>query len=248
MILEQSEDALNAFSRLIQQEPDDGEAWNNMASIYIRLGKKRDAYVALKEALRCAHENWKIWENLLFVSMDLGEFNSALHAIEIILEFKKENPVDTDILSLLADVVLKDIPDASGEPGKRYLSRLQQVLSKVTTVVSSNANIWNICARIEKVYGTKSMVVDYRQRQMRALQTLGWESEKIQFEKVVQGVKLLVESYLDEGSSQSLFSATLMVNGILKKTEKYFSDHSLYQELQNELKHIQGVEEQKSSL
>jgi len=143
---------------------------------------------------------------------------------------------------MLADIVLKDIPDASGESGKRFLLRLQQILGKVTIAIPSNPEIWDVCARLEKVHGSKETVLECRQKQMRALQIQGWESEKTQFEKVVKAAKLLVEAYVDEGSSNSFFSATLMLNGLLKKTEKYFIDTTPYQELRSELQRIKELE------
>jgi tetratricopeptide (TPR) repeat protein len=49
MRLEQWDKALAAFSRVTQQEPETGEAWNNMASIYASLKKKYE--ISLKFSL-----------------------------------------------------------------------------------------------------------------------------------------------------------------------------------------------------
>ena len=67
MRLNRWEDALAAFSRVVQQDPEQNDAWGNIAAIHMKLKNAASAYAALKEALRGAHENWRAWENLLTV-------------------------------------------------------------------------------------------------------------------------------------------------------------------------------------
>ena len=43
------------------------EAWSNLATAQARLGKKRMAYLTVKDALKCNYENWRLWENCLLV-------------------------------------------------------------------------------------------------------------------------------------------------------------------------------------
>lgn len=40
MNVSQFEKALNAFTRVVKLEPDEGDAWNNMATCLIQLSKK----------------------------------------------------------------------------------------------------------------------------------------------------------------------------------------------------------------
>lgn len=53
------------------------EAWNNIAKCYINLGQKVRAWRALQEAVKCNFENWKVWDNLMVVSTDCGEFEEV---------------------------------------------------------------------------------------------------------------------------------------------------------------------------
>ena len=53
------ETALEAFQRVIQQEPDDAESWTNISSVYMYQKDYRKAFRALQEALRFKYDNWK---------------------------------------------------------------------------------------------------------------------------------------------------------------------------------------------
>lgn len=84
MVTDQFTLAQQAFSRCVQLSPDDGEAWNNLASVYLKSGKKlllhllrlislsrKEAAKSYKEALKQKNSDWRIWENFLVLSMVL---------------------------------------------------------------------------------------------------------------------------------------------------------------------------------
>jgi Flp pilus assembly protein TadD len=61
--------AQRGFARVTALFPDDGEAWSNLATSFIRQSKLKEAYTALKEALRHSAENWRIWDNFVIICM-----------------------------------------------------------------------------------------------------------------------------------------------------------------------------------
>lgn len=48
-----------------------------MAKAYIKLGDKAKAWKTLQDAIKCNYDNWQIWDNLMIVSIDLGEFSEV---------------------------------------------------------------------------------------------------------------------------------------------------------------------------
>ncbi|KXN88997.1 TPR repeat-containing protein C19B12.01 [Leucoagaricus sp. SymC.cos] len=116
MRTEDWEGARNAFSRCVAIDEEDGESWNNLASMYLRLGTppKRDgqhndkddgsmtynndltklipfdnkmlAFRALKQGLRHSYENWRMWYNYMIVSVDVGQLNEACRALGRVVE------------------------------------------------------------------------------------------------------------------------------------------------------------------
>ena len=52
-------------------EMDNFEAWNNLANCYVKLGQKERAWRVLQESVRCDFENWKVWDNLMVISVSI---------------------------------------------------------------------------------------------------------------------------------------------------------------------------------
>ena len=54
---------MQAFKTCAQSEPENGEAWNNLAALWMRQKKPDRALWALKEAVKHKHSSWETWEN-----------------------------------------------------------------------------------------------------------------------------------------------------------------------------------------
>ncbi|CAE6379411.1 unnamed protein product [Rhizoctonia solani] len=102
-------EARGAFARCVGIDQDDGESWNNIASVYLRMDEKglaggddlttsEDnsvpeattdnkftnkplAFRTLKQGLRYSHENWRIRQNYIIVSINVGELYEACRAL-----------------------------------------------------------------------------------------------------------------------------------------------------------------------
>ena len=57
--------ARKAFTRYVQDNPDDGEGYGNLACALVRMKLKKEAYVVLSEGVKHAWTNWKIWQNYI---------------------------------------------------------------------------------------------------------------------------------------------------------------------------------------
>ncbi|TIB69720.1 hypothetical protein E3Q23_04262 [Wallemia mellicola] len=95
--LEDWDGAIEAFSRCVAIEDDDAESWNNLASVYLRLGdkavtheSKMNAFRALKQGSRYGFDNWRIWQNLMIVSIDVGELADATRAVGRLADIRGE--------------------------------------------------------------------------------------------------------------------------------------------------------------
>lgn len=96
MYTKQWNKGLAAFKRQVQLVPEDKCAltFNNIASIYLHLKKYESAHKYLELALRFKRESWKIWDNFLSVSLQLGKVADAIKAYNSILDL---NPKFVDI-------------------------------------------------------------------------------------------------------------------------------------------------------
>ncbi|KAH7926797.1 TPR-like protein [Leucogyrophana mollusca] len=130
------EGARDAFSRCVSIDDEDGESWNNLASMYLRLdgaaekqqngephtdgdeipegtsfSNKTLAFRALKQGLKYSYENWRMWSNYMIVAMDVGELSEACRAQARIIEERAAKigaeSVDEEVIERLVDAVTR---------------------------------------------------------------------------------------------------------------------------------------------
>jgi hypothetical protein len=130
------------------------------------------------------------WQNFLIICVDIGEFQQAIFSMHTLLTMK-EKEVDIQVffplllkaefvhlqflkvLKALVQVVLKNIPDRYGEPGKQLIVvfmesycnigvKLQkpvtELLGRITSQISTNPEIWEIYANFHGTLGNKEKV------------------------------------------------------------------------------------------
>ncbi|KAG6487869.1 tetratricopeptide repeat protein 27 homolog isoform X1 [Zingiber officinale] len=102
--------ALDAFTRAVQIDPDNGEAWNNVACLHMVKKKSKAAFIAFKEALKFKRNSWQLWENFSYVALDIGNIRQALEAIKMVLDLSTNKRVDIELL----DKILRKFEDQEG--------------------------------------------------------------------------------------------------------------------------------------
>ncbi|XP_020581812.1 tetratricopeptide repeat protein 27 homolog isoform X2 [Phalaenopsis equestris] len=90
--------AIDGFTRAVQLDPENGEAWNNVACLHMINKKSKAAFIAFKEALKFRRNSWQLWENYSHVAVDTGNFYQALEAIKMVLELSSNKRVDIEFL------------------------------------------------------------------------------------------------------------------------------------------------------
>lgn len=143
--LEKYEIASSAYLRYTQLEPNGFESWNNLAKCFIKLGNKQRAHKVLQEALKCNFDNWKIWENFLLVSIDIGSFEDALNAYNRLIELK-EKYFDEEVLQILINAISNDIVDSEGNKSKRLRKKALEMLAHIGSINISEGSVWELSA------------------------------------------------------------------------------------------------------
>ena len=90
---------MQAFTRCSQQEPENGEAWNNIAAIHLQLQHAPEAFSALSEAVKIKRESWQTWSNYAQAALQTGNNLPAARAVQ---------KVQRDLLSLGMPVLLEN--------------------------------------------------------------------------------------------------------------------------------------------
>ncbi|OMO78491.1 Tetratricopeptide-like helical [Corchorus capsularis] len=92
------EKALDGFTREVQLDPENGEAWNNIACLHMIKKKSKESFTAFKEALKYKRDSWQMWENYGHVAFDVGNISQALEAIKMVVNMTKNKRIDVELL------------------------------------------------------------------------------------------------------------------------------------------------------
>lgn len=103
--------AVQALTRCTQQQPDNGEAWNNIAAVHLQArcpaltqakplvdrlllsdrsctfqdGRFEEAHSALQEAVKYKRDSWQTWSNLAAAAVKTQNYQAAARAVEQVL-------------------------------------------------------------------------------------------------------------------------------------------------------------------
>lgn len=235
--LEGYEGAAKAFQRCVGLEPDNAEAWNNLSTAYIRLQMKNKAFRTLQEALKCNYEHWQIWENFIVVSTDIGEFAEAIKAYHRLMDLR-ENYKDIQILQILVRAVVANLTDSQGEQAGALQSKLKELLGRVSSRHSSDAEVWRQYALL---YGdghssnpeNNNKALQFLSKAHRCeVQAGGWEKEPALFKEVIKRAVHMGEVTLScsvkknnpTEALQMLSSARLSLRSLATKAKQIHTD------------------------
>ena len=123
------------------------------------------AFRALKQGLKFSWDNWRMWQNYMIVSVDVGELAEATRAVGRIVEEcyerQGERAVDVDVLDRLVGAVMRSAPNGedkqtAGGPmesqnpneGKALLPRVLDLFTRTILPRISSARIFMAYARL----------------------------------------------------------------------------------------------------
>ncbi|BEJ12813.1 hypothetical protein CspHIS471_0212730 [Cutaneotrichosporon sp. HIS471] len=180
MRLERWRDARDAFKRQVGVNPDDSEGWNNLAAVYLRMNEeglqpgeapkpvtfetKQLAWHALKSGLRTSYDNWRMWQNYMVVSVDVGELAEAVRAMTRVVEVMgTKDPllaVNPEVLDKLVDAISRDSwndgngpadgkPPPTSNEGWGLLPLVDRLFdSTILPRISDDPRVWRAHARL----------------------------------------------------------------------------------------------------
>lgn len=111
---ERTEEALAAFVRCTQIDAENGQAWNNVAALNIRLGRFAAAHTALGEAIKHQRNSWHTWENHAMVCAKVGKFSTSALALLKVLELTQGAQVHIETIQTLIERVREARTDPKG--------------------------------------------------------------------------------------------------------------------------------------
>jgi len=116
------------------------------------------------------------------------------------------------------------------------------LLDRINSVVSNNAGLWDVFGTYYLGVGNFQQAIEYRQRQMRALQSSGWESNASQFKALVAAAEKLGEVVIQSKDQNSIYSCKLAIRSLIKKSEESYQSSPEYELLKSLLTKLEAAE------
>lgn len=111
---DRTDEALAAFVRCTQIDVENGQAWNNVAALSIRLERFTAAHTALCEAIKHQRTSWHTWENHAMVCAKVGKFATSALALLKVLELTQGARVHIETIQTLVERVREAREDPEG--------------------------------------------------------------------------------------------------------------------------------------
>lgn len=115
--------------------------WNNLSKAYIKLGQKERAWRTLKEAIKCNYDEWKIWENLMTVSMEIGALDDVVTAWHRIIDIKSSHK-DDQVLSFLTFSLIKIPSQQFDEEHAKLLRDCLKLVARLISTSDCSSRTW----------------------------------------------------------------------------------------------------------
>ncbi|RID68613.1 hypothetical protein BRARA_C00760 [Brassica rapa] len=260
--------AIDAFTFAVQLDPDNGEAWNNIACLHMIKKKSRESFVAFKEALKFKRDSWQMWENFSHVAMDVGNIDQTFEAIQQILRMSKNKRIDFVLLDRImtelenrksacksssSSVETDASSDESAETKpcaatpdetQRHLELLGKIIQQIVRT-ESTSEIWGLYARWSRIKGDLMVCSEALLKQVRSYQGSEVWKDKERFKLFAKASLELCRVYMEisesTGSRRELFSAEMHLKNTIKQAIVSFSESEELKELENCLEEVRDV-------
>lgn len=143
LITERYEKAAECYRNLTYIDDTSFLAWNNLSKVYIKLNQKERAWRTLREAIKCNYEEWKIWENFMVVSIEIGALDDVITAWHRIIDIRSSHK-DDQILSKLTWALTKRPTDKIDNDYVKLLGEAIKLVARLIATSDCSPRLW-IC-------------------------------------------------------------------------------------------------------
>lgn len=249
MQLEDWDGALVAFTEVVQQHPEEAQAWANVAAVHMHNKQPLEAYPALNESLRHNRRNWRVWISKLYTCLDLKKFDEAAQACHMLLDLKVSNSaqgvpdLEEKCVRAIVGGVVDRYVDAKTksdsialDAARRSLTRAHELMIRIRTL-HSDPWVFETTAYLYEHVGTDREVYENLMKEYRSLTAVrAWEKADSQVVRVCRTVSQIAP-YL-QGNKEDLVKCKFLLSGVVKKISQARPDSSLRPKEAQELDEI----------
>ncbi|PHJ24185.1 tetratricopeptide repeat-containing protein [Cystoisospora suis] len=107
------EESAQAFGRVVALEPDDGDAWGNLAAVHSQREAWTVARICIGEAVKHRRESWRMWDNYVKIAVRLRDVRAVNEGLRHYVSLNMKAQIPVWVYGFLEHVVLTEAPQTS---------------------------------------------------------------------------------------------------------------------------------------
>jgi tetratricopeptide (TPR) repeat protein len=185
--------AIQAFSSCVQIDESQGEAWANLSAGLQQEGKKLEALATLEQAVKHCEGSWRMWQNLMILSLELKKFSKFLEAVERIVQLQQKSLIDSVVfakINQIMDYHIHIMKEGNKRTCEFYKERITKLYKYFAEAMGERFEVWDS-------YGDYQLLVIKHQRRAADLKIEALEKEGVgaaQNSNESKGVKFAAEA------------------------------------------------------
>jgi tetratricopeptide (TPR) repeat protein len=143
------------------------------------------------------YDNYKVWENYLYVSLEANELSDAIEAFRRVAEIKLKGAhthiVDIELLLLTLPMILKK---TEVDERQRLISKFGQLLDYLSAHTSNSDSLFKLCRDFYEIRSDYRKALEFQQKAYRILiHQPELEHDESRFKSAIQGALDMVHCY-----------------------------------------------------
>jgi tetratricopeptide (TPR) repeat protein len=252
----------------IEEKDDDEVTFNPASSEPSPKEILRQALIAYKRGAAIAHDNWKIWDNVITIAgrMTPPPFPEILMGMRAVLRIRApaigENAVDVDILrALILEVTSRERlqnanPDESSgaiyTPPRGSLARatISMVDEEIVPLITKRAELWTLVEKLALYRRDFAGALACAEKAWRMSQGEGWLEKEDMWKGVVAATDNLVSAYENYGPQEKAdggevekgwkMKARSALRGVMGKAKDVWEGTSEWEVLKDRLEELKS--------
>ena len=200
------------------------------------MGKHKEALKCLEEGFKLSKKDWRMCENIMYVSIDCKDISKLIFAINNLFILDKHDRLKPAIYFTLINFFIKGFSNLDDYMRKYYKERIYDIFNTFAEKDGINSEVWDLyiyfiqsveieCNKLNNLDDIQNFykkMIDLRMKQIRTHLIPEWEKD----EKVIDKLKEVLKKIKEELKmiTEEIFykEKNSFIQSIETKIERYF--------------------------
>lgn len=209
-----------------------------MGIAYTQQKKTKEALKCFEEGFKRSRNNWRICENMMFLSIDNKDLNKLLIAINNMYSMEKHELLKPNIFYNMINIFLTNFEKFNEKQADYYKDKIYNIFEKYSMKTGTIPEIWDLYALFIESVELQTQknniseedkqlyyraIMELRLKQARSLMVAGWDKDEAIMTKVQKVINERIKPEIDRIKDKEYSNELVYFNkNIEDKIEKYY--------------------------